>query len=217
MVIRKNRIIASAFCAALLLGAVACSSPEQKLSQGESGQASTILVSADYPNYTSISSMSDRADTVIRGTVIEKRVEAIDDRSKVSKNSEDLISSANEEYTPNIYTVYTLKVNESFKGKYQEGDKIEVKEFGGQLGDTNYLNKESVGMGQSEDYVMFLETYEDTPASLLNPVQSLYLFKENGGDTASKESSNAQISSVSSENNLMLTMNDLESIKNSYK
>ena len=124
----------------------------------------TIIASEDYPSYSSVDALSKRADTIVKGNVIQTRVEALDDRVKTdSHNQNDMNvagSAADAQVSfDKIYTIYTVQVTESYKGGYTAGDQLEVKQLGGQLGNTEIVNDDSLRLSQAKDYVLFLETY----------------------------------------------------------
>ncbi|CAL9547199.1 hypothetical protein SUDANB121_04378 [Nocardiopsis dassonvillei] len=134
-----------------VLALVACSSPSPS-SEGAMG---------DYPSYASAQELFEAADLVVEATVEGSRTEPID----VSEGD-----GAEEGLEPIEYTVYTLAVSEVFEGR-DPGGVLEVKHENGATDDLE--------LREGETYVLFLATYDDVPASLLNPDQSVYLV---GGD-----------------------------------
>ncbi|KAF4325724.1 hypothetical protein G195_000699 [Phytophthora kernoviae 00238/432] len=96
------------------------------------------------------------------------------------------------------------------------GDTIEVKQLGGQLGNTEIINDDNIKFIPTKDYVLFLETYEDTPASLLNSVQSLYVIKPAAKSTqpGEQQSKSEVVVSANPENDLTLSIEELQEIQN---
>lgn len=94
-----------------------------------------------------------------------------------------------------------------------------MKQLGGQLGNTEIINDDNLKLIPAKDYVLFLETYEDTPASLLNSVQSLYVIKPAGksNQPGQQQSQSEVIVSANPENDLSLQLTDLQEIQNEQK
>ncbi|MFL1378320.1 MULTISPECIES: hypothetical protein [unclassified Nocardiopsis] len=137
----------------LALALSACSSPSP----------STGGATGDYPSYASAEELFESADLVVEGTVEGSRTEPID----ISEGGE-----AEEGLEPLEYTVYTLAVSEVFKGE-APGGALEVKHENG--------GPDDLELREGDTYVLFLATYDDVPASLLNPDQSAYLVGGDGG------------------------------------
>lgn len=205
---RKLRFISVGICVAMLLLVTACASQEGP---------TTILVSQDFPHYKSVEGLSEKADAIIKGKVVNTRVEAINDMIKSESKNEELNPSGNPPIEENIYTVYTIEIEEAFKGNYKPGDKLDFKELGGQIGDLTLVAENSADISSENEYIFFLATYVNTPASLLNSIQSLYLYEpaDNSGANT-KVAEKATITSVNSENDLTLNLNDLKKIYNKY-
>ncbi|MDT0122514.1 hypothetical protein Q9R46_07680 [Paenibacillus sp. RRE4] len=215
---KKNRVLTLLVSSIFILSVVGCSPVTPAASPP--GTPVTIIASEDYPTYGSVDALSQRADTIVKGNVIQTRVEALDDRvspeSQDQHNMDATGSAADAQVSfDKIYTIYTVQVTESYKGGYTAGDRLEVKQLGGQLGNTEIVNDDSLKLMQTKDYVLFLETYEDTPASLLNSVQSLYVVKPaSKSNQASQQSQSEVIVSANPENDLTLSLSELQQIKN---
>jgi hypothetical protein len=204
---KKNRALTLLVSSIFILSAVGCSSMTPAAST--TNAPVTIIASEDYPSYGSVDALSERADTIVKGNVIQTRVQALNDMAQASS------SSLNEQVSfDKIYTIYTVQVTDSYKGRYSAGDQIEVKQLGGQLGNTEIVNDDSVKLMPTKDYVLFLETYEDTPASLLNTVQSLYVIKPaSKSNQPSEQNASDVIISANPENDLTLSLSELQQIK----
>ncbi|WP_426250461.1 hypothetical protein [Paenibacillus pabuli] len=111
----------------------------------------TMIASEDFPSYSSIGDLSEKANTFVRDSVIQTRIEAMNDMIQAS----------------------------------------------------------------AKDYVLFLVTYEDTPTSLLNSVQSLYVIKPATKSTQPGEmqSKSEMIVSANPENDLTLSIDELQEIQ----
>ncbi|WP_427051705.1 hypothetical protein [Paenibacillus sp. TC-CSREp1] len=214
---KKNRALTLLVSSIFILSAVGCSSMTPAAST--TNAPVTIIASEDYPSYGSVDALSERADTIVKGNVIQTRVQALNDMAQANSSSLNDINAAesavNEQVSfDKIYTIYTVQVTDSYKGHYSAGDQIEVKQLGGQLGNTEIVNDDSVKLMPTKDYVLFLETYEDTPASLLNTVQSLYVIKPaSKSNQPSEQSASDVIISANPENDLTLSLSELQQIK----
>lgn len=104
---KKNRFISMMACSVLLLLAVACSSVG-KVDQVGLGEPVTIGAGQDFPSYASIDSLSQTADTIIKGTVISTRVEKINDMVKSDSEDEQVNPGGEPSDISKIYTIYTV-------------------------------------------------------------------------------------------------------------
>lgn len=214
----KNRVLTLLVSSIFILSVVGCSSATPAASPP--GTPVKIIASEDYPSYGSVDALSERADTIVKGNVIQTRVEALDDRGQADSQDQNHMNAAGSAADAQvsfdkIYTIDTVQVTESYKGGYTAGDRLEVKQLGGQLGNTEIVNDDSFKLMQAKDYVLFLETYADTPASLLNSVQSLYVVKPaSKSNQASQQSQSEVIVSANPENDLTLSLSELQQIKN---
>ncbi|WP_342555685.1 hypothetical protein [Paenibacillus sp. FSL R7-0652] len=214
---KKNRVFTLLVSSLFVLSVVGCSSTSPAASPSDA--PITVIASEDYPNYSSIDALTDRADTIVKGRVIQTRIEALNDKAKTDSLEQNELgtaeSAADEQISfDKIYTIYTVQVAEPYKGRYTAGDQLEVKQLGGQLGSTKVINDDNLQLLPTKDYVLFLETYADTPASLLNSVQSLYVVKPAPESNQPSELSETEvIVSAHPENNLTLSLNDLQQIK----
>jgi hypothetical protein len=110
----------------------------------------SISSKGDYPYYADTKALVEAADVVA---------------------SVEVLSVGREEIQGMAYTVSEVKVIEAVKGA-KAGDVLKVKQPGDSSGKVmvedagKYLEK-------GRRYVLFLKTYGDVPASLLNPVQGM--------------------------------------------
>lgn len=206
---KKNRLISLAVCVVLMLSSVACASVNKEASEA---QPVTIYATQDSPHYKSIDSLSEKASAIVRGRVIDTRVEAINDMVKSDSKDEQLNSGGNPPEVSKIYTIYTIKVDEAYKGKYKTGDTLEVKQLGGTVGNTTLVAEERADIAAEKDYVFFVATYAHSPASLLNAIQGLYIYEQGVGQSA-KANGEATITNAHEENDLALRVEDLSKIK----
>jgi|GEM_PF-1198222 hypothetical protein len=217
---KKIRVLTMLASSIFILSALGCSSATTNTAATKD-KPITMIASEDFPSYSSIGDLSERANTIVRGSVIQTRVEALNDMVQAPAVNESALDEqtnpGGEDIVPfdKIYTIYTIKVAESFKGTHAAGDTIEVKQLGGQLGNTEIINDDNIKFIPTKDYVLFLETYEDTPASLLNSVQSLYVIKPAAKSTqpGEQQSKSEVIVSANPENDLTLSIDELQEIQ----
>lgn len=167
----------------------------------------TVYVQGDYPYYEALEEMSERASAVVRGTVVGIEQRMID--ISLEDPSEDSYISAGGESEPLIlpYTVYTIQINEPLKGIPEGQETLEVKVMGGTDGNTEYVPDETVQMEEGGQYVLFLETYDGLPASLLNMRQADYECDGNG-EIAAAQARNAE------EGKFVFTLDELREVMN---
>jgi len=101
----------------------------------------------DYPAYSSDTEMAESSDAVVVGDVLSDRREVIQGFD---------------------YRVVSIEVLTDAKSLYAPGDLIEVKLHTGNVAEP------SPDLNVDNRYVLFLETYDSVPASLLNPWQAYY-------------------------------------------
>jgi len=194
--------------------------------ESDSGFEKIVMLS-DYPIYDSIFELSEIATDVIRGEVLDERVELIN----TTIPREDIIAEFGGEnlseeeklelfpdYLGNglwmdvddqyeIVTIHQIRVLDVFQGIYQIDDIIEVMQPGGEFGNVALHNSELLSFAPSSDLVFFISSWSHIgrPAVLLNPTQSVYYFPE-------ETQSVRVLRNFNSNNNLNLTLEDLERI-----
>jgi hypothetical protein len=140
-----------------------------------------VILSAYYPSFDSLDAMSKKADLILQGKVISSKFEMLDVGSNSSTDNPKLNpgGKTNNESLP--YTIYTVKIANILKGDTSKGSTIEVKQLGGLDKDSNtqYVEDDSQSLQINSNYVLFLSTYNNLPASLLNPIQGLYTISNN--------------------------------------
>lgn len=140
-----------------------------------------IVISADYPKYDTLESLIDRADTIVKGKIIDFKYSELNITQEVNTDDEYLNPDGEIDDSTTPYTIYMIEIEKTYKGEYTENDVIEVKQLGGISGNVEYILEESIDpkLEKEHNYVFFLETYSDSPASLLNPLQASYEYDEN--------------------------------------
>ncbi len=197
-----SRFLIIIICCTVLMG---CVTQDADVTQKEKQVAK---IYCDYPYYSSVDALTEKADLIIKGTIMDSRVEENDYRIEIDEENK-LLNPGGKTTSHNfVHTVYTVSVSESYKGDVEPDEIIEVKEMGGETETTKYIAEESVTFTKNKEYVMFLATYENgIPSSLLNPIQGAYIYEEEAEDKG-------KLSIVNEKNDLALTIEDLEEIKN---
>ncbi|MGI5486254.1 hypothetical protein [Microtetraspora malaysiensis] len=145
-----------------------------------SGEGQTITYHADYPAYDSANNLFQKADVVIEATmsaaparVQELKPDTTSDDPKLNPAAGAPAEQA-AAADPVVISVYRAEVKKVYKGAVQPGQTIEIQQLGGQLDGITYQEAEAYPLKQETGYVLFLQTYPDAPAALLNPVQGQY-------------------------------------------
>jgi hypothetical protein len=153
--------------------AAACSSGEQ-----------TVLYHSDYPAYNTVDELYAKADVVVEARLTgPMRVQEqlpVTGGADPQANPEAGAEGANAASDPIIVTVYQAHVTRVLKGQAKNGDAVEVKQLGGSFKGVNYEEAEGRPLKPGTPYLLFLQTFPDAPASLLNPDQAQYPLDQNG-------------------------------------
>lgn len=175
-----------------------------------SAHEESVLYRADYPQYQSTDALFDKATLVVEARIagtpraLQEQVEAPDPSETDPRLNPQAGAppgvAAQPEAPPSVITVYTAQIVKVFKGQAQVGQSIEVKELGGEFQGVTYAEEHTTPMDEGSSYVLFLETYPDSPAALLNPVQAKYPLDSSGAPAPLPE------------NTLKLTRAELEAL-----
>ena len=173
--------------------ASSASGPAAEQAAGEgTASAEVVTYRTDYADYTSLAAIYHRSTVVVEATVgAGSRVERLslvqDDNDGSDPELNPLAGAPSTEpespdsSPPDVVTVRTVTVTRVFKGDIQPGATLEVKQLGGEWDGVRYEEEDAVPLRHDAGrYVLFLETYPDVPASLLNPAQAQYLAGANG-------------------------------------
>lgn len=137
-----------------------------------------VTISADYPNYENLENLIDKADTIIKGKIIDFKYSQINISQKPQSDDEYLNPGGEIDNSLMPYTIFTVEINKTYKGNINKKETIQIKEPGGIFGNTEYVNEDSAKLKKGNNYVFFLETYPNSPASLLNPIQASYEYDD---------------------------------------
>lgn len=117
---------------------------------------------ADFPFFTTIEEMEGRAMAVVVGEIVDyggiQEVQLSDDLSM-------------------SYHIYTLKIHKSLKGVLDREQKILLKVLAGDPGaDASKLLND-----KHRSYLLYLDIYDDSPATLLSPAQAVIAWNPSDG------------------------------------
>lgn len=158
---------------------IACANTDEDKT-AVANQKEVIYTSALYKNYDDVKSLEDYSDLIVKGTVIGTTVDWIDASMDPDATDDERSNPGGEvDRTKEIFTVHKVRVDNSYKGDIEKGDIIEVKQFGGETENTIMIDEDVTYLEEDKEYILYLETYEDSPATLLNPIQAYYRY-DNG-------------------------------------
>jgi len=196
-------------------------------------------ISGDFIVYDSIYDLSEVATDVIRGIVLDSRVERIDVSLSLAQSKYNLIRSLGgrelsderiaylfPEYLGEgrwadyerqahywVVTIHRIKILEVFQSRYyhQVGDIIEIRQRGGEYGNMAVGYSGFIPFETGNDLVIFFSCGSPFghPGILPNPEQSVYLFPASEGRSSTLSLDEELESAVESLFDLNLTLNDL--------
>lgn len=137
-------------------------------------QREQITVKFDYPFYQSLSDMVTKSDLVVHGKIIGSEFQMLDVGMDANPNDSRRNPGGKTDHTKLPYTIYIVKISEVFKGKAKVGDTVQLKQLGGDDGAKQYVFAEAQPLDAKADYIFFLPVFQNSPASLISPVQGIY-------------------------------------------
>lgn len=131
----------------------------------------TVALAADYPSYGSVDSLGKGADLIVEVSVGQAKDGVM--LPDYSSDDPQINPYAGSEETPQPnegalpITVYSATVEAVHQGDATVGDVIEVKQAGGVLDGVRYELEGVAPLKEGATMLLFLETYPDSPASIL--------------------------------------------------
>ncbi|MEO3794959.1 hypothetical protein ABGB14_32515 [Nonomuraea sp. B10E15] len=174
-----TRLLAASATAALLV--TGCSGAEP----------ATMVIEAEYPEYKSAEELFAQATLVVEATLsttsrVRREAEPVPDPSDTDPLSNPM-AGAPQQADPSaaappgdVVTVHDAKVLKVFKGSAKPGQTVEVKELGGTIDGVKYEVEHATPLKGGGSYLLFLETYADSPAAMLNSDQAQYAVSGTG-------------------------------------
>ena len=142
--------------------------------QGVEAAKGVRVYKPDYPQYLSAEELLQAASVVVRArSVGPGRVMKLLPTSRQGGAGQAVDEGV-------IVTVTTFRVAAVIKGQLDRGALIEIKQLGGLFEGVNYVEEGAAPLRRDTVYDLFLQTYPDAPASLLNPVQGQYVVQADG-------------------------------------
>ena len=127
-------------------------------------QPKIAVISADYPSYSDIESISRTADVIVKGEVIK----VYDPQELKIGESTNYVTNEKEPMYE-VYTVSDVKVTKVLKGNVKPNDVIKIKQLGGIYKNIKYISDGTTYLETKGNHVLFLQQYDNSPYSLLNP------------------------------------------------
>ncbi|NOJ59936.1 hypothetical protein [Arthrobacter sp. 260] len=137
---------------------------------------------ADYPAYESLESLEESADLVVEVLLTgESRADVLEpiepeDPTDPMQNPEYGAPPADPNAPtppPITVTVFTAEVATVVKGEAQVGDLIEIQQLGGVSAGATYVAGQQESLSDIDAALVFLESFDGEPFSLLNPQDGL--------------------------------------------
>ena len=186
-------------------------------------------VSSSQVMYLNTTELSQAATDVIRGEVLDVRVELRNTSLSKEETIEDMKSRLTEEAFIEFYgegldwmsfessyeivTIHRIRIIEIFQGNYQIGDTIEVMQRGGTYDDRTLSNSDLISFEAGDDLVFFITSWSHLgrPSVLINSFQSVYRFPAVDENARSLDL-DVELENVYGDthfNDLRITLNDL--------
>jgi len=175
-----RRTLAAAVAVVTLLLSASCA--------GHPAKSEEVVYSPEYPHFQSAKDLFARANLVIKGRVTDKaRTEEVGTAApadptdpKQNPKAGAPLANKEEQSGPIVVTVRKVQVLQVIKGNVSGSPEIDVKELGGTVKGVVYREEEASPLVPGVTYLLFLETYPDSPASLLNSSQAKYKVDSTG-------------------------------------
>jgi len=167
----------------------------------------TVHISADYPHYTSIGDLASRSSNIVRGIILDERVEMLNIRLEPANSLEETGGDFQEGEGYFATTIYRFEILESYKGDSVPGDIIEIKQMGGEYGNLSFISDDFVSFSINDDLILFLNEF----GTLMSPIQSAFYYNS---ETRARAGG---FESVDPNNTLTLTQFDLDDIRDMFE
>lgn len=144
---------------------------------GSGDDTTSSTLHADYPGYATLDELYAASDVVVAVDIAAAPI-VRELYPSVGGTDPQANPNAGTNETPAgdsvVITVFDAKVTEVFKGEANEDDTIAVKQLGGLYKGVRHTEVGATPLKPHTSYVLFLATFPDAPASLLNPGQGQY-------------------------------------------
>ncbi|MFC7246780.1 hypothetical protein ACFQO7_30255 [Catellatospora aurea] len=150
------------------------------------GGTETVEYHGSYPTYESVDALYQKANLVVEARIgaaervqeLRPSVGGTDPKANPQAGTGQQAGAAEDVV---VITVRQIEVVKVYKGDAKPGQQIDVGQLGGLYKGVNYVQAEATKLKGGDTYVLFLATYPDAPAALLNPNQAQYQLDASGG------------------------------------
>lgn len=166
----RRRIIGILLLALIMTMLYACKTSEEPevINEIHDSVIGLVPMHADYPVYETEKECVEKADLVFSGIIESMSFEMLDIKES---NGKDPLTGL-EKSSPIPYTLYTIKIDEMYKGK-SDTEEIVVKCIGGKSEETIYQSDFLEKLKEGSSYLFLVSTYENTYPSPINPEQGV--------------------------------------------
>jgi len=196
------------------------------------GVGRNYIISGDAPPIENVEELTDFADHVIRGKVLDNRVEWVTSTITREKEEQRLLAEGwtNDEIDemlyglnwessdPSLMTIYRIYVQEVFQGSHTVGDIIELRRVGGEKWYVQWILENGTELSIESEYILFLYSWEwaGFADTLVHSYQGAYYVPSYVGDTkitALKDGDlEVELISVDEWDHIVITLKDLVEI-----
>lgn len=153
-----------------------------------SDDVSKVILHSDYPFYNTVNELKEASDIIVECTPVDYEVNTINLGSELKT----------------AQTTFSVNIDNVFKGNINPNTSLLINQIGGELNGITYSEDDAALLNIDTKYVLFLRTFDDIPelnnqpASIISPIQGIYLVDSNGS-----------YNSVNSQNTLDISYDDL--------
>ena len=176
-----------------------------------------IYILNDIAPFESVENLTLGSTHIVRAEVLDERVEKFNVIIPFELLEPELQSINPHEYRNYLYdvfTVYNIRVLEVFKGNIDINEIVEVRILGGQLDDLNVISFDETFLYIGDELILFMyeSFFENEPFFLSSPSQAVYRVIEQSQDGLIRALGAITFESLSPNNSLTLTLEDLERV-----
>lgn len=225
MIMNRNRLVKIAILTGILVLS-ACSNNGNGVGSTEA-QIEEMEILVDSVVLENVEELTEMATHIIRGEVLDQRVEWVDpsvprevivelliDQGMTQEEIDFELYGVNFEIEPRLMTIYRIQILEIFQGNHQIGDVIEVSQLGGEYENEQWFIADAIELSIGDEFILFLYSHEDIgfPYVLINHNQGAY-YVPNGIELEESlmeiDDREVELENASETDPIMLTIEDL--------
>lgn len=186
-------------------------------------EAEERIIAIDKNLWQNVEELTNRATDIIRGEVLEQRVEwknltlpreVVERLLAEEQLTEGEIETLTLAIEEELVTVSSIRILEVFQGNYNVGDVIEIMQLGGTDVDEDWTVEDALTLEVSSEFVLFLVSWKmiDQPYSMINHVQGAYRIPielEVGDYLANLDDWEVELKNVNELDPIIITVEDL--------